>query len=55
MGMAIGAGFVFAAIIVLCADFPHHLLYVLYEVCGESYRTIDIYAEMDRKGVEPFF
>ena len=33
MGMAIGAGFVFA-------DFPHHLLYVLYgEVCGESYQN----------------
>ena len=55
MGMAIGAGFVFAAIVCFVLIFLNtYYMYYMARYVENHTRTIEIYAEMDRKGVEPF-
>ena len=55
MGIAIGAGLFWPAVICFCLILiTNYYLHYMTQYVENHTRTIEIYAEMDRKGVEPF-
>ncbi len=55
MGMAIGAGFVFAGVACfLLIFFTTYYMYYMARYVENHTRTIEVYIEIERKGVEPF-
>lgn len=55
MGMAIGAGFVWAALICFLLIFlTTYYMYYMARYVENHTRTIEMYVEIERKGVEPF-
>ena len=55
MGMAIGAGFVWAALICFLLIFlTTYYMYYMSRYVENHTRTIEMYVEIERKGVEPF-
>lgn len=55
MGMAIGAGFIFAGVVCFILIFvTTYYMYYMARYVENHTRTIEIYLEIERKGVEPF-
>ena len=55
MGMAIGAGFIWAGIVCFVLIFvTTYCMYYMARYVENHTRTIEVYIEVERKGVEPF-